>query len=74
VIKPEKDRIVRKATDSEIHIRLALGDYDEAFRILERDGGLHTWPWLLLSHPKYAPLREHRGFREFCRTVGIPAP
>jgi TolB-like protein/Flp pilus assembly protein TadD len=56
----------------ELLIQNALGNYDEAFRVLMTQAGTHDWYGVIKSDPLFAELRKDPRFAEFCKKVGIP--
>ena len=57
----------------ELFIQVALGNLDEAFKVLMRLAETHSWPFTIKIDPFYAGMRNDPRFLDFCRKVGIPA-
>jgi adenylate cyclase len=55
----------------ELFIQAALGNLDEAFRVLMRQAETHSWPFSIKIDPFYAEMRKDPRFLDFCRKVGI---
>ena len=53
-------------------INTALGNLDEAFAALFRQGELHSWPFEIRFDSFYSELRKDPRYAEFCKKVGIP--
>jgi len=54
-------------------IRMALGDLDEAFRVLNKQAVRHAWDSSVNFDPIYEELRKVPRFPEFCLTVALPS-
>ena len=52
-------------------INSALGNVDEALKVLMQQAENHSWPFDIRVDPLYAELRKSPGFLEFCKKVGI---
>jgi len=52
-------------------INSALGNIDEALKVLMQQAENHSWPFNIRADPLYAELRKSPGFIEFCEKVGI---
>ncbi len=59
--------------NAELWVQTALGNLDEAFRVLMLQAETHSWPYSIRIEPIYAELRKDPRFLEFCRKVGIKA-
>jgi TolB-like protein/tetratricopeptide (TPR) repeat protein len=59
--------------NAELIVRATLGDTDEAIRLLDRAADRHSWPYLILTQPLYAPLRSDPRFAAIRRKLGLPA-
>jgi len=57
-----------------LFISAALGDFDDAFRALDRGADTHAWPFLIGSLPIFSELRRDPRYAAFTKRVGIPAP
>ncbi|MDA4113763.1 MAG: adenylate/guanylate cyclase domain-containing protein [Thaumarchaeota archaeon] len=57
----------------ELNVQAALGNLDEAFRVLMRQADMHSWPFSIRIDPLFAEMRKDPRFLEFCRKVGIKA-
>ena len=57
---------------SQVTIRTALGDLDEAFAALMRQAELHSENTWIRYDPLYEGLRKDPRFSEFCKKVGLP--
>jgi adenylate cyclase len=56
----------------ELFIQAALGNLDEAFRVLMQLAETHSWPFTIKIDPFYAEMRNDPRFLDFCKKVGIP--
>jgi len=56
---------------AELLVHAALGDLDEAFRVLTRQAETHSWPFSIRFDPLFEQMRKDPRFPEFCRKVGI---
>jgi adenylate cyclase len=56
----------------ELFMQVALGNLDEAFKLLVQQAETHSWPFTIKIDPLYAPMRNDPRFLDFCRKVGIP--
>ena len=56
----------------ELFIQAALGNLEEAFRVLMQQAETHSWPFTIKIDPLYATMRNDPRFLDFCRKVGIP--
>ena len=56
----------------ELFIQVALGNLDEAFKVLMQLAETHSWPFTIKIDPFYAEMRKDPRFLDFCRKVGIP--
>ncbi len=59
--------------NGELWVQAALGNLDEAFKVLMRQAETHSWPFNIKTDPLYAEMRKDPRFPEFCRKVGIRA-
>jgi Flp pilus assembly protein TadD len=57
--------------NGELWVQCALGNLDEAFRVLMREAETRSWPSLIKIDPLYADLRKDPRYPEFCAKVGI---
>jgi len=57
--------------NGELWLQCALGNLDEAFRVLMREAETRSWPSLIKIDPLYADLRKDPRYPEFCAKVGI---
>jgi adenylate cyclase len=55
----------------DLFLQAALGNLDEAFKVLMRQAETHSWPYPIRIDPLYAEMRKDPRFLEFCRKVGI---
>ena len=60
-------------TYSQIFIYTALGEFDEAFKALNKATETHVWPFTIKTHPLFADLRKDPRFGDFCKKMGIPS-
>jgi len=58
--------------NAEFQIHAILGEFDEAFRALDRLADLHAWIFLLKSEPLMGGIQKDPRFADFCRKVGLP--
>jgi TolB-like protein/Tfp pilus assembly protein PilF len=65
---------IDRLDNAELIIRATLGDVDEAIRLLDRAANRHSWPYLVLSQPVYAPLRSDPRFAAIRAKLGLPTP
>jgi adenylate cyclase len=58
----------------ELFVVVALGNLDEAFKILTRQAEAHSWSSTITVDPLFAQVRNDPRYLEFCRKVGIRVP
>ena len=58
--------------NAEFQIHAILGEYDEAFKALDRLADLHAWIFLIKSDPLMGGIQKDPRFADFCRKVGLP--
>ncbi|MDA4131654.1 MAG: hypothetical protein OK454_00815 [Thaumarchaeota archaeon] len=51
----------------ELFIQAALGNLDEAFKVLMQQAEIHSWPFTIKIDPLYAEMRKDPRFLDFCR-------
>ena len=73
----ELEQLSRVATESsrrfsQLWVRTALGDLDEAFDALMSLAEIHGWPYAVKFDPFFKPLQSDARFKEFCLKVGLP--
>jgi serine/threonine-protein kinase len=67
----EADKVESARLMGSLFINAALGNVDAAFVALDRQAELHSWEYLIKSHPLFEGLRRDPRFPEFCRKVGL---
>jgi Flp pilus assembly protein TadD len=72
VIGKESNEAVRNY--GRLFISSALGNFDDAFRALDRAAEMHAWPFLIGSLPIFSELRRDPRYVDFARKVGLPPP
>jgi adenylate cyclase len=79
--RKEAERVAREADGfstplsrllTQLFIRAALGDVDEAFEALMPLAEMHAWPSVITVHPIFAKLRHDPRFAAFRKKVGLP--
>jgi adenylate cyclase len=58
--------------NAEFQVRAILGDFDDAFKALDRLADLHAWIFLAKSEPMMGGIQKEPRFADFCRKVGLP--
>ena len=73
----ELEQVSKAATESEkwfteLWVRTALGDLDQAFKALMSLAEIHGWPYAVKFDPLLRALQSDPRFRDFCLKVGLP--
>jgi adenylate cyclase len=58
--------------NAEFQVRAILGDFDGAFKVLDRLAELHAWIFLAKTEPLMGGIQKDPRFADFCRKVGLP--
>ena len=56
----------------ELFLNAAMGNFDDAFKALDRMTETHSWPFLVKTLPIFNDLRRDARFAQFCLKAGLP--